>query len=138
MQKPMQDIYTSFFFVAFILIIVLAGVQAVTILDQSEIIQPGISMTSVQTDDLNLSAADMLVDESRGEDECEVIYHRASQGSERAVGYHPYAGASNSAGFLNSRHATVVSSEAEQDGMGSLYYAVYTCTGISVFADGYI
>jgi hypothetical protein len=133
----MQDIYTSFFFVAFILIIVLAGVQAVTVLDQTGIIQSGISVASVQSDDLNLSAADMLVDESRADDECEIIYQLASQGSEHAVGY-PYAGVSSSAGFLNSRHASVISSEAEQDDMGSLYYAVYTCSGISVIADGYI
>ena len=138
MQKPMQDIYTALFFVAFILIIVLAGVQAVTVLDQTGIIQSGISVASVQSDDLNLSVADMLVDESRGDDDCEVIYQLASQGSERLVGYHPYAGVSSSAGFLNSRHASVISSEAEQDDMGSLYYAVYTCTGISVIADGYI
>ena len=138
MQKPMQDIYTSLIFVAFSLIIVLAGVQAVTVLDQTGIIQSGISMTSVQSDDLNLSAVDMTVYESHADDECEVIYHLASQGSEHAVGYHPYAGVSSSAGFLNSRHATVISSETEQDDMGSLYYAVYTCTGISVVADGYI
>lgn len=138
MQKPMQDIYTAFFFVAFILIIVLAGAQAVTVLEQSGIIQSGISMVSVQSDDLNLSVADMLADDSRGVDDCEVIYHRASQGSEYAVGYHPHAGASSFAGFLNSRHASVISSETEQDDMGSLYYAVYTCTGISVVAEGYI
>ena len=130
MQKPMQDIYTSLIFVAFSLIIVLAGVQAVAVLDQTGIIQSDISMTSVQSDDLNLSAVDMTVYESRADDECEVIYQLASQGSEHAVGYHPYAGVSSSAGFL--------SSETEQDDMGNLYYAVYTCTGISVIADGYI
>jgi len=129
-QKPMQDIYTSLLFVAFILIIALTGVQAVTVLDQSGIIQSGISMTSVHSDDLNLSAVDMMVDENDADDECEVVYHLASRGSEHAVGYYPYAGVSSSAGFL--------SSETEQDDMGSLYYAVYTCTGISVVAEGYI
>ena len=138
MLKPKQDIYTSFLLVAFILIIVLAVVQALTILERSGIIRSGTFVTSMQTDNLNLSAANIMATENTDNDGCEIIYHQASRGSEYAVGSNPYARTSSSAVFLDSRRATVISSETQEDDMGSLFYAVYICTGISLIADGYI
>lgn len=108
-QRPRQDICTVVMFAAFFLLVAMTGATAVTILEQSGIILSGTTLTGVQTGKLKSPATAMPVYEQNGFNECEVIYHQASQGGE-------YVFASSGAG---------------QDAMGELHHAVYTCTGIS-------
>ena len=115
-HKPVQDIYTVVIFVTFILLLVVAGMQATTIIEDSGIVQPGISMARVPAARLQVPAIDMPVQESHGYNDCEVIYHQAAWDSEYAAS----------------------PMEPEQDVMATLYYAVYTCSGTAVIANGYI
>jgi hypothetical protein len=120
-QKPLQDIYTAVLFVTFILIMVMAGVQAVIILDQFGTVSSDISRAGMNTDNPSTPTASVP---GYGYNDCEVVHRPASQGSEPSDGHAFRAGPA--------------STETEQDVMGSLYYAVYTCSGVAVVADSYI
>jgi hypothetical protein len=112
-QKPVQDIYTVVLFAGFFLLFSMTGAMAVTILEQSGMVLSETTLTTVQADN---PTAYIPVYERNGYNDCEVIYHQASQGGEYIV----------------------TSSEAGQDAMGALYYAVYTCTGTTATTADYI
>ena len=115
-QKPIQNIFTVVFFMTFILVVVMAGVMAVTVLEELGIVQSGMILTSVDTDSTDSPPKSIPVHEYGRYNDCEVIYQQASQRSEFAT----------------------ISSETDEDGMATLYYAVYICTGSSVTAGSYI
>lgn len=123
-QKPLQDIYTAVLFVTFILIMVMAGMQAVAILGQFETVSFDVSQAGINTDNPGTPGASAPEYEGNGYNDCEVIHHQASRGSE-------YSGA-------RALRADAPTAETELDTMGTLYYAVYTCSGVAVIADGYI
>jgi hypothetical protein len=135
-QKPVQDIVTGVLFMAFVLLMAICGVQAVNVLEQSGIVQTELSLASASVDSMDEPDADMVTEEGAALNECEVVYHRASYGSVYLDGY-PYLAAEKqySAG-VRTRYAS--SEEDMEDDMGDLYYAVYTCNGTSVIAEGYI
>ena len=116
-QKPMQDIYTVVLFVAFFLLVAMTGTMAATILEQSGILLSDATLTRVQTDNPTAPTVSIPVHERNGFNDCEVIYHQASQGGD---------------------YAEVAAPEAEQGAMGALHYAVYTCTGASATTGDYI
>ena len=128
MQKPMQDVYTCVLFISFVLLIMFSTVQAMTVLEQTGMVHTGSSLVFKSVDSMDTLDEDMLSGEDESVNECEVIYHRASQGSVYLDGY-PYlvAGKEKSPGV-----------EETEDDMGELYYALYTCSGAAVIAEGYI
>ena len=139
-QKPVQDIVTGALFTAFVLLMVISGVQAVSVLEQSGIVQTDLSLSSVSEESMDEPDADMVTEEGAALNECEVVYHLASYGSVSLDGYPYLAAEKQYSADVRTRYA---SSEEDleddsEDDMGDLYYAVYTCTGTSVIAEGYI
>jgi len=127
-QKPTQDIYTCVLFTSFVLLIIFSTVRAMTVLEQTGMAHTDLSLAFKSVDSMDALDEDMLSGDGEPINECEVIYHRASQGGVYLDGY-PYlvTGKDNSPGV-----------EETEDDMGELYYALYTCSGASVIAEGYI
>jgi hypothetical protein len=116
-QKPVQDIYTVVLFAGFLLLLAMTAAMAVTILEQSGMVLSDASLTTVQAANPTAATAYNPVYERNGYNDCEVIYHQASQGGE---------------------YAEVAAPEAEQNAMGVFYHAVYTCTGTTATTGDYI
>ena len=89
MQKPLQDIYTCALFMSFVMLTVFGGIQAVSVLEQSGLVLAGASPVSIALDDMDTLDEGMLAAEGVSVKECEVVYHRASQGNVYLDGY-PY------------------------------------------------
>lgn len=134
MQKPVQDIYTCGLLAAFGLLVIYGGIQAVGVLERTAAVQTGSAQAFVTTDIMDAPDDDMLAGEEVAAKECEVIYHRASHGSVYLDGYPYLVSDKEKAGQGKTLYATT----EEQDDMGELYYALYTCNGAAVIADGYI
>lgn len=134
-QKPVPDIYKCALFMSFVMLTVFGGIQAVSVLEQSVLVLAGASPVSIALDDMDTLDEDMLAAEGVSVKECEVVYQRASQGNVYLDGY-PYlvAGRGDAYGVKS----MYTSAEQDLDDMGDLYYALYTCSGIAVFAEGYI
>ena len=135
MQKPLQDIYTCALFMSFVMLTVFGGIQAVSVLEQSGLVLAGASPVSIALDDMDTLDEGMLAAEGVSVKECEVVYHRASQGNVYLDGY-PYLVADR--GDAYGVKAMSASAEQDPDDMGDLYYALYTCSGEAVIAEGYI
>ena len=134
-QKPLQDIYTCALFMSFVMLTVFGGIQAVSVLEQSGLVLAGASPVSIALDDMDTLDEGMLAAEGVSVKECEVVYHRASQGNVYLDGY-PYLVADR--GDAYGVKAMSASAEQDPDDMGDLYYALYTCSGEAVIAEGYI
>ena len=136
MQKPTQDIYTCGLFISFVLLIIFSTVRAMTVLEQTGMVHTDSSLAFKSVDSMDTLDEDMLSGEDESINECEVIYHRASQGGVYLDGY-PYlvTGKEKSPG-AGTRYTST--DEETEDDMGELYYALYTCSGTSVIAEGYI
>ena len=115
-EKPMQDIITVVLVVIFSMFVVLAGVKVVAMLEGAGSAPSGTTLTGVDADIENSSMQYIPLQESGRYNDCEVIYHQASQRGEYAI----------------------IASETEQDDMVTLFYAVYSCTGASATAGSYI
>lgn len=115
-EKPMQDIITVVLFVTFSMLVVLAGVKVVAMLAGAGSAPSGTTLTGVDADTANSSTQYIPLQESGGYNDCEVIYHQASQRGEYAI----------------------IATETEQDDMVTLFYAVYSCTGASATVGSYI
>jgi len=120
---------------SFVMLTVFGGIQAVSVLEQSVLVLAGASPVSIALDDMDTLDEDMLAAEGVSVKECEVVYQRASQGNVYLDGY-PYlvAGRGDAYGVKS----MYTSAEQDLDDMGDLYYALYTCSGVAVFAEGYI
>ena len=134
-QKPVPDIYKCALFMSFVMLTVFGGIQAVSVLEQSVLVLAGASQVIIAVDDMDTLDEDMLAAEGVSVKECEVVYHRASQGNVYLDGY-PYSVADR--GDAYGVKAMHTSAEQDLDDMGDLYYALYTCSGAAVFAEGYI
>jgi len=115
-QKLMQDVFTVVLLVTAIMVIVMAGVMAVTVLEKSGMLQSDMALTSLATNSANSLQKSMPVHASDSYNDCEVINHLASLRSEYAI----------------------VASETGQDTLPALYYAVYMCTGTATTVGRYI
>lgn len=135
MQKPVQNIYTCALFMSFVMLTVFGGIQAVSVLEQSGLVLAAASPVSIALDDMDTLDEDMLAAEGVSVKECEVVYQRASQGNVYLDGY-PYLVADR--GDAYGVKSMYTSAEQDLDDRGDLYYALYTCSGIAVFAEGYI
>jgi hypothetical protein len=134
-QKPVQDIYTCALFMSFVMLTVFGGIQAVSVLEHSGLVRAGASPVIIAVDDMDTLDEDMLAAEGVSVKECEVVYHRASQGNVYLDGY-PYSVADR--GDAYGVKAMYASAEQDLDDMGDLYYTLYTCSGAAVIAEGYI
>ena len=135
MQKPVTDIYTCALFMSFVMLTMFGGIQAVSVLEQSGLVLAAASPVSIALDDMDTLDEDMLAAEGVSVKECEVVYQRASQGNVYLDGY-PYLLADR--GDAYGVKSMYTSAEQDLDDRGDLYYALYTCSGIAVFAEGYI
>ena len=136
MQKPTQDIYTCGLFISFVLLIIFSTVRAMTVLEQTGMVHADSSLAFKSVDSMDTLDEDILSGEDESINECEVIYHRASQGSVYLDGY-PYLVTGKEISPGAGIRYTSTDEETEDD-MGELYYALYTCSGTSVIAEGYI
>jgi len=134
-QKPVQDIYTCALFMSFVMLTGFGGIQAVSVFEQSGLVLAGASPVVIAVDDMDTLDEDMLAAEGVSVKECEVVYQRASLGNVYLDGY-PYSVADR--GEAYGVKAMYASAEQDPDDMGDLYYALYTCSGAAVFAEGYI
>jgi hypothetical protein len=141
-QKPMQDTCTSVLSVTLFLLVAMTGLMAVTVLEQSGIVQPGIALSSVHDAGPKVPGANMQVGARDAYYECEVIRHLAALVDEYSSGEQLFH-----AGMLlrsdmfrdrYARHAGFISSGTEEDAMSGLYFALYTCTGAAVTTGSYI
>ena len=85
----MQDVYTCVLFISFVLLIIFSTVRAMTVLEQTGMVHTGSSLVFKSVDSMDTLDEDMLSGEDEPVNECEVIYHRASQGGVYLDGY-PY------------------------------------------------
>lgn len=134
MQKPVQDIYTCGLLAAFGLLLVYGGIQAASVLQHTAVVQADTAQAVVTADIMDAPDDDMLAGEEVATKECEVIYHRVLHGSVYLDGY-PYLVSDKD---TLSQDKTRYAATEEEDDMGDMYYALYTCNGVSVIADGYI
>jgi hypothetical protein len=134
-QKPLQNIYTAVLFVSCLTLTVFGGVQAVSVFEQSGLVHTAAPPVIIAVDDMDtLDEGLFAADEISGK-ECEMVYHRASQGNVYLDGY-PYLVADvDNVAWIKNLNATA---EEDLDDMGVLYYALYTCSGAVVIADGFI
>ena len=125
MQQSLKDIFRSALFMSFLMLTIVGGVPAVSAPGQSGLVPAG---------KMERPAEEMLASEGISARECEVVYHRTSDG-----GYHD--------GYLyrvedkknSPEEKTMYASvEEDEDDMGELYYALYTCSGTAVSAGDYI
>ena len=102
--------------------------------------QPGLeraaaSPSNMTVDDMDTLDEGMLAADAVSVKDCGAVYHRASQTSVYQDGY-PYLVTD---GDNPSRTKTLyASAEEDLDDTGILYYALYTCSGAAVIAEGYI
>ena len=135
MQKPVQPVYTIALLISFVMLSIFGGIQAVNALQHAGLVLAGVSPVSIALDDMDTLDEDMLAAEVVPVKECEVVYQRASQGNVYLDGY-PYSVADRRDAYgVKSMYTPA---EQDPDDMGDLYYALYTCSGIAVFAEGYI
>jgi len=134
-QKPVQDIYTCALFMSFMMLTIFCGIQAVSVLEHSGLVLAGASPVIMAVDDMD------TLDEEISVKECEVVYHRASHGGAYIDGY-PYLVEDKNLVEDKKKPSEVktvyASADEDEDGMGELYYALYTCSGTAVIAEGYI
>jgi len=116
-QKPVQDIYTAGIFGAMLLLVVMTAVTANTVLQQSGNTQSGLTRTSDGSGHLDTPMTGLTVHGNAGLNECEVIYHLASQGGD---------------------HVIIVSGEGQEEDAATLFHAVYTCIERSPTIEDYI
>lgn len=134
-QKPVQDIYTCVLLVSFAVLIVLGGIQAAGVLQQAGFAPVTASTVTLSADSKDTLDEGVLVYEEVSVKECEVIYHRVSQGGVYLDGY-PHLAADREKSFAG--ETLYAAAEEEQHDAGDLYYALYSCNGAAVMADGYI
>jgi hypothetical protein len=120
---------------SFVMLTVFGGIQAVSVLEQSGLVLAGAAPVIIVLDDMDTLDEDIFAAEGISVKECEVVYHRASQGNVYLDGY-PYSVAAR--GDAPGVKAMYASAEQDLDDMGDLYYTLYTCSGAAVFAEGYI
>ena len=135
MQKPVQPVYTIALLMSFVMLSIFGGIQAVNALQHAGLVLAGVSPVSIALDDMDTLDEDILAIEELSVKECEVVYHRASQGNVYLDGY-PYAVADRGEAYaVKASYAAV---EQDLDDMGDLYYTIYTCSGTAIIAEGYI
>lgn len=134
-QKPVQDIYKCALFMSFVMLTIIGGIQAVSVLEQSGLVLAGASPVIIAVDDMDTLDEDMLASEGVSVKECEVVYHRASHGGAYLDGYPYLVEHKKNPPEVKTVYA---SADEDEDDMGDLYYALYTCSGTAVIAEGYI
>lgn len=124
-QKSLHDRYTCALFISFVLLIVVCGVPVVSVPAASG---PGhaaaVAVMMPASDEISVQ-------------ECEVVYHRTSQGGTYPEGYPYRVEDKKNPSAARTVYAAVAEDEDEDD-MGDLYYALYTCSGTAVTAGAYI
>ena len=135
MQKPVQNIYTCALFMSFVMLTLFGGIQAVSVLEQSGLVLAGASPVMIALDDMDTLDEDMLAAEVVSVKECKVVHQRASHGAAYLDGYPYLVEGKKNPPEVKTAYA---SADEDEDDMGNLYYALYTCSGTAVIAEGYI
>ncbi len=116
-QKPVQDIYTAGIFGAMVLLVTMMAVMGNKVLQQSGSMQSGMTLISDGSGHLDTPTTGLTVHGNAGLNECEVIYHLASQGGDSII---------------------TVSEAGQEEDAATLYHAVYTCIERSPTIEDYI